>query len=260
MPPMPASDAQHEPLRISRPAGRPIMKQTWGSLLFMHWPIDADALRPLLPEGVKIDLHGAAAWIGVVPFTMWGVRLTGCPAIPGLSAFHELNVRTYVRAGEERGVWFFSLDAAKRLPVRVARAVYSLPYFFARMRLDRRDDTILYESRREDPEGPMAHCICEWRIGDPLPPAEPGSIDSFLTDRDRLFTTDRHGELVRARIHHPPWPLRSAEMRRLESTMVSCLGPPEPAGEPLLHYSERLDVDIWRPEHVESTPARGSEP
>src|SRR3954470_13859938 len=79
-----------------RPSGLPIGQMNWGKLLFMHWPVAPEALRPLIPERLTIDTFDGAAWVGVVPFTMWGVRPTFVPPIPGLSRFHELNVRTYV--------------------------------------------------------------------------------------------------------------------------------------------------------------------
>ena len=31
------------------------MRQYWGKLLFMHWSIDAAALRPLIPDQLSID-------------------------------------------------------------------------------------------------------------------------------------------------------------------------------------------------------------
>ena len=71
-----------------------VMRQTWHDLLFAHWPVDAAALRPLLPEGLHVDTFEGQAWLGVVPFGMRDVFPRGTLAIPGLSAFLELNVRT----------------------------------------------------------------------------------------------------------------------------------------------------------------------
>ena len=105
----------NQPTINTLPAGFPIMRQHWGKLLFMHWRIDANLLRPLIPSQLKIDTFDGSAWIGVIPFTMWGIRASFLPPIPGTSAFHELNVRTYVTLNGEPGVWFFSLDAANSL-------------------------------------------------------------------------------------------------------------------------------------------------
>ena len=127
------TETAHRPWPL--PTGPWIMSQSWHDLLFAHWPIDASHLRPLIPAALEIDKFQGEAWIGVVPFRMSGVRLRATPALPTLSAFPELNVRTYVTHGGKPGVWFFSLDAANAIAVSVARAWFHLPYFNARMTL-----------------------------------------------------------------------------------------------------------------------------
>ena len=132
------------------------MYQSWRSLLFLHWPIPPGQLRPFLPPGLELDLFEGTAYVGVVLFTMEGVRAAGLPAIPGLRAFHETNLRTYVHAGgRDPGVWFFSLEAANSAAVVTARAVFGLPYHRARMRLDKEPNgTLSYASERLWP-GPL---------------------------------------------------------------------------------------------------------
>ena len=104
----------------------------------------------LIPSQLSIDTFAGQAWIGVVPFTMWGIRASFLPPIPGTSAFHELNVRTYVHYDGVPGVWFFSLDAANSLAVWGARTFYSLPYFNATMepQSEREHDRIFVSSQR----------------------------------------------------------------------------------------------------------------
>ena len=156
-----------------RPSGHPIMHQTWGKLLFMHWRIDENLLRSLVPSQLEIDKFDGSAWIGVIPFTMWNIRAAFLPPIPGTSAFHELNVRTYVHINGVPGVWFFSLDAQNKLAVWAARKLYHLPYFYADMSLSQSDNTISYSSRRRDDNGPSAELETRWTIGTPLPESEP---------------------------------------------------------------------------------------
>src|ERR1700674_1035433 len=105
------------------PAGQAVMTQSWPDLLFAHWPVDAEKLRALIPERLEIDTFDGRAWLAVVPFRMTNVRLRGTPAVPWLSAFPELNMRTYVTYDGEPGVWFFSLDAGNSLAVAIARMV-----------------------------------------------------------------------------------------------------------------------------------------
>lgn len=256
-----------------RPAGIPLMHQSWGKLLFMHWPIDPEILRPLIPSQLSIDTFEGQAWIGIVPFTMWGIRASFLPPVPGTSAFHELNVRTYVYYQGVPGVWFFSLDAANSLAVWGARRFYHLPYFNATMRLEQKGSLIDYSSARSDArtyaqffasetEGfsadldsaefqnlPRAKLDVVWKIGEPLPQAKPGSIEFFLTERYCLYAY-RRGRLYRSRIFHDPWPLRAAFLDSCQSTMIESLGIAQPKGELLLHYAESIAVDIWRLQRV----------
>jgi uncharacterized protein YqjF (DUF2071 family) len=229
----------------ARPRGWPIMRQHWGKLLFMHWPIEAERLRPLIPDRLSIDTFEGSAYIGVVPFTMWGVRPTFTPPVPGLSAFHELNVRTYVHLDGTPGVWFFSLDAESALAVWGARIFFHLPYFKARMSLKEQEQTILYSSRRTHQGAPPAEFDATWTIGEALAQASaPNSIAFFLTERYCLYAAHR-AKLFRCRIFHPPWPLQQASLTLHRSTMIESLGVQTPAGDPLLHYAEALQVDIW---------------
>lgn len=230
--------------RPGRPSGRPLMLQKWGRLLFMHWPVAAEPLGALLPRGVELDLYQGQAWIGVIPFTMWGVRASFLPPIPGTASFHELNVRTYVRAGGVPGVWFFSLDASSRLAVHAARLAYHLPYYSARMDLRQEGETISYRSVRTHRNAPPARFEATWRQQAPLPESRPGTLQHFLTERYCLYT-ERWGRIFRGRIHHPPWPLREARLESLASTMVESHGLPTPQGEPLLYYADQLAVQIW---------------
>jgi uncharacterized protein YqjF (DUF2071 family) len=184
------------------------------------------------------------AWVGIVPFTMWGVRPYLLPPVPGLSSFHELNVRTYVQYEGVPGVWFMSMDANSALSVWGARQFFYLPYFNARINLSERGQTINYSSRRTQADAPTATFDAEWTYGELLAPSEPGSLPFFLTERYCLYSAYRE-QLYRCRVHHRPWPLRRAEVSAYNSTLLEALGLPALEGEPLLHYADALKTDIW---------------
>jgi uncharacterized protein YqjF (DUF2071 family) len=128
------------------------MAQSWHDLLFAHWPVAPESLRPLIPAQLKLQTFNQHCWLAVVPFRMSGVRARWLPAIAGTSFFPELNVRTYVVCGGKPGVYFFSLDAANRLAVKTARLLYHLPYFYADMRSDDTGEEIVYRSKRRQNE------------------------------------------------------------------------------------------------------------
>jgi uncharacterized protein len=235
----------------TRPRGFPVMRQKWGKLLFMHWPIPAARLRSRVPESLSIDTFDGEAWIGLVPFTMWDVRAVLTPSLPGLSAFHELNVRTYVHRDGIPGVYFFSLDASKPLAVWAARRFYHLPYFSAEISLLEDSGRITYRSRRNHENAPSAEFFARWRPGSPLPASEPESLTFFLTERYCLYTEHR-GRLYRCRIHHQPWALQEAELEEFHSDLLPSHHLPQPQDPPLLHHAERLPVDIWPLKAVEA--------
>ena len=221
-----------------------LMHQNWGSLLFMHWPIPVVDLRPLIPAELSIDEFDGSAWIAVVPFTMWGMRPVGMPPIPGTSAFHELNVRTYVTYQGIPGVWFFSLDANNRLAVWGARSTYSLPYRFAKMGLVRTNNSVEYSSERTEIRFGKAGFTASWSIEDDFPASEPGSLTHFLTERYCLYS-QRNKRIRRCPISHPRWPLSKARLNEYSSSMIESLGLKTPEVDPLLHYAEKLQVKIW---------------
>jgi uncharacterized protein len=229
----------------TRPSGLPIMHQHWGSLLFMHWPVPADLLRPLIPEPLVVDTYDGLAWVGITPFTMWGVRPAFTLPLPSLSESHELNVRTYVHLDGVPGVWFFSLDANNAVAVLGARVAFHLPYFNARMSLERRERTIYFACRRVHQRAATAEFEALWMVGDRLPRCQPGSLEFFLIERYCLYSA-RGDRLYRVRILHEPWPLHTARLLSCRSTMIEAQGLPSPGGGPLLHQQgEPLKVRVW---------------
>lgn len=220
------------------------MRQTWHDLLFMHWPVSLDALRPNIPSSLTIDTFDGTAWIAVVPFRMSGVYPRGLFPVPWLSAFAELNVRTYVTKDGKPGVWFFSLDAANGLAVQIARTWFSLPYFHARMACAALGDGIRYASERIHPGAPSARLECDYAPVSAVFEAKPGSIEWFLTARYCLYTM-RKGRLLRGEIEHPAWPLQTAQADVRANTMTAPHSITLPDTRPLLHFARRLDVQVW---------------
>ena len=229
-----------------RPRGW-IMAMDWDDLLFMHWRADPAALRRHLPAGLELETFDGHAWLGVVPFRMSGVRPRFIPRIPGLHAFPELNVRTYVRRGAVPGVWFFSLDAANPFAVRGARRFFRLPYFDAEMRAGREGGQVVYASRRTHHGAPAAGFQARYAPAGPAYRAAQGTLDDWLTARYCLYAADPEGNILRCDIHHKPWRLQPARAEVIENTMAAPLGITL-EGPPLLHFAERTEVVAWMPE------------
>jgi uncharacterized protein YqjF (DUF2071 family) len=225
-----------------------VLAQSWHGLLFAHWPVPAGRLRAVVPAPLPLDTYEGQAWIGVVPFCLRDLRLRGLPPLPGLAAFPEINVRTYVTLGGKPGVYYFSLDAGNPLAVAAARRL-RLRYFYARMRVRRRGDLVDYASRRVSWRARPAEFRARYRpVGD-VAPAAPGTLAWWLTERYCLYTVHR-GRVQRLEIHHPPWPLQAAAAELAVNTMTGPAGIALPAAPPLVHYAHRQDTVAWWPEPV----------
>jgi uncharacterized protein YqjF (DUF2071 family) len=228
-----------------------IMTQTWHDLLFAHWPVEVDLLRSLVPRGFEVDTFDHQAWVGVVPFHMSNVSPRGIPALPWVSAFPELNVRTYVKVHGTPGVYFFSLDAGNPVAVGAARTLFHLPYFSATMAVREQEGFVHYTSRRTSEGAPAAEFAARYRpIGPAAPPAL-GTLEYFLTERYCLFNVDATFHATRVDIHHPPWPLQAAEAEVTVNTMASAAQIRLPSMAPLVHFAKRQDMVAWMIQRVD---------
>jgi len=238
----PAAGAIDRLAPTRRPDGHPVGYQKWRALSFLHWQVPASALRPLVPAALALDDFDGRCFVGVVPFTMRGVRPAWAPSVPSLSRFHETNVRTYVHLdGRDPGVWFFSLEAANRLAVWLARRGWGLPYHHARMSLSApADGRIVYASTRR-----AGGAICNVTTLPLATPAAaaPGTLEHFLVERYVLYAV-RRGRLHRGRIHHSPYPVQEAEVLACDETLLAASGIPR-AGDPIGHYASGVDVEIF---------------
>jgi uncharacterized protein len=243
------------------PGGSWTMTQRWHDLLFAHWPVPVETMRALVPPQLAIHTFEGQAWVGVVPFRMAGVRPRRLMALPWLSAFPELNVRTYVTARDPQnpkpGVYFFSLDAANPLAVAVARRWYQLPYFRAQMHCRDDGEQIHYGSRRIHSGAPPAEFVGVYRPTGAVTLAQPNTLDHWLTERYSLYTVDRRNRLWRAEIHHLPWPLQPAEAEIRVNTLLAAAGLSLSDHAPLLHFARDLEVAVW-PLHQVASPDGGS--
>jgi uncharacterized protein len=183
-----------------------VMVQSWSYLAFIHWRYDSSLLQRRLPAGLRVDEMEGCGWVTLTPFDLQRFRFPYMPPVPWLSHFPETNLRTYVVGPNGPGIWFFSLDAARLHAVLGARTLYRLPYFWARMRVDRQRSVVRYKSERIHGDG---HVDAELEVGPEI--RHKTMLQAFLVERYRLYTLVR-GKLATAEIEHRPWPLREARL------------------------------------------------
>lgn len=221
----------------------------WRHLLFEHYPVPPEVVRPHVPDGLDVDTYDGDAWLSVVPFTNVDVRPLGVPRQFGVR-LPELNLRTYVTHGDDDGVYFFSLDAAGILGVLGGRVFHHLPYFYADVTLAASGNRVRFEHRRRHPGARPAEYAATYEpTGELFRPA-PGSLVEFLSERYRLYTAAPGGLRV-TDVEHPSWPLQEVTADVERDTLFEGDGFEHPDAEPVRYYSPGVDVHASRSRPVE---------
>lgn len=226
-----------------------VLRMNWLDLAFLNWRVPADLLAATLPPGAELDLYGGEAWVSIVPFRMTGIAPRFVPDVPGISAFAELNIRTYVRVNGVPGIWFYSLDTSSPLATELARLGFHLPYFRARMEVHRQGDVVRYASIRSDARSQPGSFGAAYRAVGEAYHAPKGSLDEWLTNRLALYSADAQGRLYRGWIKHEPWTLRAAQVVIGRNDLALGLGleavRPHLSGEPYALCGGPLNVHAW---------------
>ncbi|ELZ91617.1 hypothetical protein C440_14924 [Haloferax mucosum ATCC BAA-1512] len=222
-----------------------LLSMRWRHTLFAHWPVAPAVVDAHLPDQLSVATADGSAWLGVVSFDMVDIRPRRSPI--GL-AFPEVNLRTYVEPtdGGERGVYFFTLEAADRLGVSMARLGYRLPYHYASMSATERGETVEFRSYRAPADdSPGARFEATYRPTDEPERVEPGSLAAFLIENYRFYTDD--WPVVIGVIDHDPWPVQDAAVEIEANTLFEACGFEHPGGDPLVHYARDLEVTAKPP-------------
>ena len=228
--------------------GRAVLAQSWERIVFVHWRVSAAEVAPLLPEGIVPDEFDGTSWVGLIPFVMGRTAVLGSPPIPYFGAFTEVNVRLYgVDAAGRRGVVFRSLEASRLAAVLGARAVFGIPYFWAKATVSEKNGILRYESSRRALTTPSSRVVV--RPGST--PVTNDPLADFLTARFLLFGV-LLGRTVAMPNEHRPWALYDAELLELDDELVKAAGIHSIAGrapESVL-YSPGVITRFGLPERV----------
>ncbi|BCJ32244.1 YqjF family protein [Actinocatenispora sera] len=221
-----------EPVTAAAPRAVPfaLLAQDWREVTFLHWAVAPEAVAPLLPPGLRPDLHEGRTYVGLVAFRMVRVGPPRLP-VPYFGTFAETNIRVYsVDRHGRRGVVFLSLDAARLLPALVGRYVARLPYRWAAMRVGREPGgTVRYRSRTRWPGRGTVDRLAI-RPGERI--GVPTATETFLTARWGLHTRIAGRTRYLPNVHES-WPLHRAELLDQHSGLVAACGLADAVAEPV---------------------------
>ncbi|MGM5469029.1 YqjF family protein [Flavobacteriaceae bacterium LMO-SS05] len=180
--------------------------QEWNQVLFFHWQLEPDELRPMLPKGLELDTIHGKTWLSIVAFDMNHVGIRNFPKIPNLSNFHEINIRLYVNCNGKPSVYFLNMEGSKPMSCKVLKAVSKLPYRYSKMRRT----ASIYESKNKATND---FFYTEYAVEqDPISKDE---TDLWLTERYTLLQ-DFKNKIITYDVHHIEWPMQKINIHKLE--------------------------------------------
>lgn len=228
-----------------RPLDEPNMLQNWLDLTFLHWAVEPTVIQEKISAELQVDTFEGKAYLSMVPFTMTGIRHLKLPPIPGFSAFHEWNLRSYVVGPDGPGVWFIRLDAANLAAVRTARTFFKLPYWHSTMSLTRGEADRSYRCTPKSGIADDEPWVINTRLEPEVRLAEPGSLEFWLVERYLLYSYAK-GRLYSGQVHHSPYRIQTAQVATyplglLAAEGFSNLGDPIPE----MQFSEGVSVELF---------------
>jgi uncharacterized protein YqjF (DUF2071 family) len=180
--------------------------QEWNRAIFLHWEVNLAKLRKWVPDELEIDLIDGKPWVSLVAFTMKNIRPKFLPSFSPISNFHEINIRTYVKANGKTGVYFLSIEGGKKLSCIIAKAMSELPYRFSKM--------TRAVSRFESMNSEFGdHFSTNFQLGEDQPVRS--EFDKWLTERYALFQDGAAG-INKFEIHHLEWPTKDITVQNLK--------------------------------------------
>ena len=223
-------------------------RQVWRDILFAHWRVPAAPLQLQLPQHMTLDTKDGMAWLSVVAFRVTDSAPRFVPAVPWLSRFTEVNLRTYVVVDGKPAVYFFSLDASQPLVVRLARTSVGLAYYNAEITFSRADDSIFVQSLRRDRRATEAVFAATYRpVAGSFRPAF-GSLASWLVDRYCAFSV-KGNSIFREEIHHAPWVLEPTHLEIHDNSLFHTIGMEIDELPQLVHFARKQRTYVWLPRY-----------
>jgi uncharacterized protein YqjF (DUF2071 family) len=200
--------------------GDPFLSADWERILFLHFAIEPELLRPFVFPSLKLELYDGRAYVSVVAVTMRRFRPTrlfspGCVLRP-IACQKFLNLRTYVRHRDESGALFLRGWLSKPIPLPLP--TFNLPCAFANVsyRHDFQSGFLRGEVNTK------SNCFSYRATIDPQTTFEScghGSLSEFTMERyTGFFHQSNRTRIFRA--WHPEWLQTSVDVSINETSLL----------------------------------------
>jgi uncharacterized protein YqjF (DUF2071 family) len=184
---------------------RTFLTARWTDLVLLTYEVPVDLVRSVVHPELEPDLWEGQAHVSFVAFDFRDTRLLGVK-VPGYVNFPEINLRAYVRRGEERGVSFVRELVPKRAIAWLARVGYNEPYRATPMR-----SGLAVDGNRVRTDHAWRWYGSEFTLtatGHGVEPPKPGGVEHHFKEHSWGYGSSRSGKLLTYRVHHPEWATR----------------------------------------------------
>ena len=208
--------------RISSLEGDPCVATEWHDTVFLHFAIDPERIRRLLPKEFELETHEGSACVSLAAVTMNRFRrLKASPLGLFLSLLPKqtfLNLRTYARWNDEPGAFFLRGWLSRPFGLRAPLGLFGLSATFARMEYRHEQPELLglvrgrngLEFRYQGTRDPQAA----------FGPCSPGSISEFALERYSGFFSRGDRPMI-FRVWHPAWQQCPIHVRIIEQNLIT---------------------------------------
>lgn len=217
----------------------PLWVADWDRVLMLHWSAPAEALQAVVP--FPLDLHEGKGWVSAVAFTLRGMKRSGWRWRLPFTSHEFLNLRAYVRVGDDPGIFFLREWVPWRPTVALSRPLYGLPFTAGRLRYDH-----WHERGQVRGQVEAAGSVLEYEamVGPAFDVCGAGTLTEFLMERYTAFTEWR-GWRRRFEVWHPPWRQCMVEARVRQASLLNLTGDwAAQASFEGAHYSPGLPA-VW---------------
>lgn len=217
-----------------------MMKQTWGDILFLHYPVKKEMIEILLPPKLQLDTFEGQAWITIVPYVIKSIGVRGLPFIPLGRGIPGINVRTYVKMGEKPGIYFLKLAIPQKFAAKMAKYLFHLPYIPMELSFKKTEKMFQFESKTN----PFPF-TCQYRVLPISSLTKKGTLEEWLLERYCFYTTNTKGKVFRCDIIHEPWSIHNVELENMKNDLLSTFHIQSESTQPLVQYSKDANVRLW---------------
>ena len=230
----------------------------WIDFAFLHYAVDRGKLQEVVP--FPLDLHEGQAYVSLVAFTMRDMRFArGGRATRWMTApfaTHSfLNLRTYVREGDMRGIYFMKEWMNNRIALPLGPRTFGLPYHLGRLDYANGEPGV-----RGDVNCREGYLRYSGEVKADALSDEKNSLEKFLLERYVAFASAGRNRKY-FRVWHKPWKTRPIENLQIsENTLFDGLNEEWTETADLASAQQSPGVEnVWmgRPHRVYDGKERG---